>query len=581
MALNPKIIDINVDKKYLKKIVAKQGDVKSRYLLFRFFNDYGVINLNNASARIYIDKPDGTQIFNDLVIDKTNNLAELELTTQALALSGILKCELFINEEGATLSNIPFEIEVIKTLKKDSAIESTNEFSALTEALKKIDNIKYWEDKINENSVLLESLDNVIKSKEYIEVNLNQYKDKAGVGTNQEDWTPVFNYVFSEIIKNNCGKVKWNGQLKVKSTIRVPYGVDLEGASMPYAGLVPTEDFNGEWVIEDANIKSHNSYKYIYLSFQHNDKVKGLKVLNPYDYCSIKKIVGDSPNNTFIEIGGNELSQTLRMEDCICYGKSTCTSKLYILNNLQEGFIANNKALFTGVGATNPMYCDGVTNTTFINNSFGFTNAAGLKMVCIDYPKRIVGNLIEGNLFESCLGEYAIEFTGHNENQYEGSNNTIRDNCYFGGSEAVYLDYISDCYVIDKAFITKGDNARRITTIQKYAKNSKDAYGNLSIEIDGRKLEIKGDVFTDKLNSKQLAIVNPNDPNLLSYIKRNLETSVDEGLEFAVDNEVKMKLKNGHIYNWVSGGGIVLWSPDGAGYLTTVTNEGTLKTTKL
>lgn len=581
MSLNPKIIDINVDKKYLKKIVAKQGDVKSRYLLFRFFNDYGVINLNNASARIYIDKPDGTQIFNDLVIDKTNNLAELELTTQALALSGILKCELFINEEGATLSNIPFEIEVIKTLKKDSAIESTNEFSALTEALKKIDNIKYWEDKINENSVLLESLDNVIKSKEYIEVNLNQYKDKAGVGTNQEDWTPVFNYVFSEIIKNNCGKIKWNGQLKVRSTIRVPYGVDLEGASLPYSGLVPTADFSGEWIIEDTNIKSHNSYRNIYLAFQHNDSVKGLKVLNPYDYCSIEKIVGDSPNSTFIEIGGSELSQTLRMEDCICYGKSTCNSNLYILNNLQEGYIVNNKSLFTGVGTTNPMYCDGVTNTTFINNSYGFSSAAGLKIVCINYPKRIVGNLIEGNLFENCSGDYAIEIIGHNENRYEGNNNTIRDNCYFGGSDKIHLDYISDCYVIDKAFITKGDNARRITTIQKYAKNSKDVYGNLSIEIDGRKLEINGDVFTDKLNSKQLAIINPNDSNLLSYIKRNLETTIDEGLEFAVDNEVKMKLKGGHIYNWVNGGGVVLWSQDGNGYLITVTNEGTLNTTKL
>ena len=135
MALNTKIIDINVDKKYLKKIVAKQGDVKSRYLLFRFFNDYGVINLKKASVIIYIDKPDGTQIFNNLTIDNINNLAELELTTQALAIPGILKCELFINENESILSNIPFEIVVLKTLKKDSAIESTNEFSALTEAL--------------------------------------------------------------------------------------------------------------------------------------------------------------------------------------------------------------------------------------------------------------------------------------------------------------------------------------------------------------------------------------------------------------------------------------------------------------
>ncbi|KQC91115.1 hypothetical protein AM596_16745, partial [Clostridium perfringens CP4] len=218
MALNPKIIDINVDKKYLKKIVAKQGDVKSRYLLFRFFNDYGVINLKKASVIIYIDKPDGTQIFNnltidninnlaelelttqdtqifnDLVIDKVNNLAELELTTQALAIPGILKCELFINENesilsnipfeieviktlkkefisenGAILSNIPFEIEVIKTLKKDSAIESTNEFSALTEALKKVTGIDNLYRDIEKNSNDIASL----------EVNLDYTTEKA------------------------------------------------------------------------------------------------------------------------------------------------------------------------------------------------------------------------------------------------------------------------------------------------------------------------------------------------------------------------------------------------------------------
>ncbi|AOY53875.1 BppU family phage baseplate upper protein [Clostridium perfringens] len=169
MALNTKIIDINVDKKYLKKIVAKQGDVKSRYLLFRFFNDYGVINLKKASVIIYIDKPDGTQIFNNLTIDNINNLAELELTTQALAIPGILKCELFINENESILSNIPFEIEVIKTLKKDSAIESTNEFSALTEALKKVTGIDNLYRDIEKNSNDIASL----------EVNLDYTTEKA------------------------------------------------------------------------------------------------------------------------------------------------------------------------------------------------------------------------------------------------------------------------------------------------------------------------------------------------------------------------------------------------------------------
>lgn len=575
-----KKVEINSDE--LIELKAIEHDVKSRFVLFQFLSNNVPINLTGRTARVYGVNSEKNKIFNDLkTIDALRGKAKLELTDAFLKRGKTIYQLKIYGANGERLSSNIFSLNIGEDLMRDNAIESSNEYTALEEALKTIDNIKSWDNKINANSALLESLDRVIKSKDYIEVNLNQYKDKALAGTENEDWSLAFNYVFNEVIKNNCGKVKWNGQLKVRSTIRPPYGVDLGGASLPYGGLVPTSDFNGEWIIEDDNIKSHNSYNNIYLDFKQNDSVKGLKMLNPYDYCSIKKIVGDSPNSTFIEIGGSELSQTLHMEDCICYGKAECKSNLYILNNFQEGYIVNNKALFTGEGTTNPMYCDGVTNTTFINNSFGFSSATGLKIVCIDYPKRIVGNLIEGNLFENCSGEYAIEVIGHNESKYEGYNNTIRDNCYFGGSDKVHLDYISDCYVIDKAFITKGDNARRITTIQKYAKNSKDVYGNLSIEIDGRKLEINGEVFTDKLNSKQLAIINPNDPNLLSYIKRNLETSIDEGLEFAVDNVVKMKLKNGHIYNWVTGGGIVLWSPNATGYLITVTNEGTLRTTKL
>ena len=194
MVLNPKIIDINVDKKYLKKIVAKQGDVKSRYLLFRFFNDYGVINLNKASVRIYIDKPDGTQIFNDLTIDNVNNLAELELTTQTLALAGILKCELFINGDESILSNIPFEIEVIKTLKKDSAIESTNEFSALTEALKKVTGIDNLYRDVEKNSNDIASL----------EVNLDYTTEKAEDNTE----TIIYNLKNREGSYGDCIVIK-------------------------------------------------------------------------------------------------------------------------------------------------------------------------------------------------------------------------------------------------------------------------------------------------------------------------------------------------------------------------------------
>lgn len=250
MALNPKIIDINVDKKYLKKIVAKQGDVKSRYLLFRFFNDYGVINLNKASVRIYIDKPDGTQIFNDLVIDKITNLAELELTTQTLALSGILKCELFISEDGATLSNIPFEIEVIKTLKKDSAIESTNEFSALTNALALVDSIDTKFQGINSEIATINSNIQTIRTDKLNKPTV--FKGAAGY-----DWKGI-NY--PDILYATCWRyVEIQGKQWHK--VELPFLFEPE-----YSVSVISEEWSGDIVQFTTKAPANENNLYIYLN---------------------------------------------------------------------------------------------------------------------------------------------------------------------------------------------------------------------------------------------------------------------------------------------------------------------------
>lgn len=250
MALNPKIIDINVDKKYLKKIVAKQGDVKSRYLLFRFFNDYGVINLNKASVRIYIDKPDGTQIFNDLVIDKITNLAELELTTQTLALSGILKCELFISEDGATLSNIPFEIEVIKTLKKDNAIESTNEFSALTNALALVDSIDTKFQGINSEIATINSNIQTIRTDKLNKPTV--FKGAAGY-----DWKGI-NY--PDILYATCWRyVEIQGKQWHK--VELPFLFEPE-----YSVSVISEEWSGDIVQFTTKAPANENNFYIYLN---------------------------------------------------------------------------------------------------------------------------------------------------------------------------------------------------------------------------------------------------------------------------------------------------------------------------
>lgn len=279
MALNPKIIDINVDKKYLKKIVAKQGDVKSRYLLFRFFNDYGVINLNKASVRIYIDKPDGTQIFNDLVIDKITNLAELELTTQTLALSGILKCELFISEDGATLSNIPFEIEVIKTLKKDSAIESTNEFSALTNALALVDSIDTKFQGINSEIATINSNIQTIRTDKLNKPTV--FKGAAGY-----DWKGI-NY--PDILYATCWRyVEIQGKQWHK--VELPFLFEPE-----YSVSVISEEWSGDIVQFTTKAPANENNFYIFLNDTSSTYRKLRITINGF-YRLTKDIIVDSAN---------------------------------------------------------------------------------------------------------------------------------------------------------------------------------------------------------------------------------------------------------------------------------------------
>lgn len=286
MALNPKIIDIDIDKKYLKKIIAKQGDIKSRYLLFRFFNDNGIINLNKATVRVYINKPDGTQIFNDLVIDKTNNLAELELTTQALALAGILECELFISENGATLSNIPFEIEVVKTLKKDSAIESTNEFSALTNALALVDSIDSRFQDINEKLATKNSEISTINSN--IQTIRTDKLNKPTVfkGAAGYDWKGI-NY--PDILYATCWRyVEIQGKQWHK--VELPFLFEPE-----YSVSVISEEWSGDIVQFTTKAPANENNFYIYLNNTESKYRKFRITINGF-YRLTKDIITEEVN---------------------------------------------------------------------------------------------------------------------------------------------------------------------------------------------------------------------------------------------------------------------------------------------
>lgn len=148
-----KKINLEINKDLYNPIQVKQNDT-ARYLLFSLLDNGVPFDLSNKTVRVFAVKPDGSKVFNNLtIVDATDGLAELKLTSQMLAKSGWLKLELVIYEAADILSTIKFDIDVIASLRDDAAIESTNDFSALTLALT---SVQEWDNYFRETSGQIE-----------------------------------------------------------------------------------------------------------------------------------------------------------------------------------------------------------------------------------------------------------------------------------------------------------------------------------------------------------------------------------------------------------------------------------------
>lgn len=188
--MNTKTIKFDLNKyKLYEKIKAKQGDTKSRFLLFQLLDGSIPFNLTNRSVRAYMVKPDGKEIFNDLIINNYSlGYCTLELTNQVLAVSGTVKIELMVTEEDKKLTSSVFELEVVKSINSEKSIVSTNEFTALLNGLASLseydnykNSVKSMEINKADKAKVEEKFGEVYEQLEHIENKIVELKaDKTG-----------------------------------------------------------------------------------------------------------------------------------------------------------------------------------------------------------------------------------------------------------------------------------------------------------------------------------------------------------------------------------------------------------------
>lgn len=124
---------INVNEQITDIVTAKQNDANSRFLDVFLYDAGKPIDLTGNEVRIYMRKPDKTEIFNNgEITDAAAGRCQFELTSQALAAYGVLFAEISIWKDNVEiLTTQTFHIFIAESIRDDASIESSNEYGAL------------------------------------------------------------------------------------------------------------------------------------------------------------------------------------------------------------------------------------------------------------------------------------------------------------------------------------------------------------------------------------------------------------------------------------------------------------------
>ena len=116
---------------------ASQGEMNARFLEITLVDGGEPLNLEGTTVLIYAEKPDKNVIFNNCKIENAEKgIVSVGLTSQMSALSGNLNCEIHVvNREKSTLKILGLQIRIMPCANSDSAVESTSEFTVLSDAI--------------------------------------------------------------------------------------------------------------------------------------------------------------------------------------------------------------------------------------------------------------------------------------------------------------------------------------------------------------------------------------------------------------------------------------------------------------
>lgn len=158
-------------------ITAVQGDTNSRFVKVTLLSNAQPYTVpDGATAVIRCKKPDGTSVLNDATINGDGTITA-ELTEQMLAVVGNCKCEISLyGANESSLTTVPFIVKVTPAAVNPN-IESTDEYTALTSALARVDNVSGVAD------AALEAATEALNNLDTIEADIDSHTAAAAAAT--------------------------------------------------------------------------------------------------------------------------------------------------------------------------------------------------------------------------------------------------------------------------------------------------------------------------------------------------------------------------------------------------------------
>lgn len=111
----------------------------------------------SAIASLYIEKQDGTKVYNNCTI--VDNKIIYKPTTQSFTEVGTARCQLQIIDSRDTALSFLMYANITENIVDADAIESSDEFTALEEALQTVGDITALENRVSANEADIESIE--------------------------------------------------------------------------------------------------------------------------------------------------------------------------------------------------------------------------------------------------------------------------------------------------------------------------------------------------------------------------------------------------------------------------------------